>query len=155
MEKLFSFIQLKSRRSAWTFFVCSLLLLIIGIIRIPAMNSIAKIHSSNAEYYMIAGWIFISLIYLSIATLALFTERGKMAILNIESSPLNKRGVFWYLKFLIACYALAVASLMVTLVAAIWAMGPDVTDVLMGRNGMYISILFMAIWSPLVYRKLV
>lgn len=156
MTRILSLFQIKTVRSAWVFFVGSGLLFVFGVyqaFKAPLIPS-----GDPGAYFVMASlslWLLVAGLYMGIASLALFSEKGRAYIEVQEQMPIKgNRGVLWFLKFLFACFAAAFATIMLLGVLALPFAGFSGFEALFSSNsGLYLLVAGL-VWSPLIFRFL-
>ena len=101
------------------------------------------------------AWFVVTSLYMAVASWALFSTNGKRYIKNQEQIPIKgNRTLLWYIKFLFACYAAALATVMVLGVLLFPVVGPVALEAPFTKHGGTYLLFSGLIWSPLIFRHL-
>ena len=156
MTRILSLFQIKTVRSAWVFLFGSALLFIFGAYQVALSPAYAPGDPRrNFEFTFLSFWFLIAGIYIAIASWALFSAKGRKYLEAQEQIPIRgNRTILWYLKFLLACYAAAFATLTLLGVLLLPFAGYAGLEAMVSTNsGLYFLITGL-VWSPLIFRYL-
>lgn len=156
MTRILSLFQIKTVRSAWVFLIGSGLLFIFGAFQVVTDPQLPEEESAKYfEIIFLSFWFFVSGAYMAIASWALFSEKGRAYLKAQEQVPIKgNRSILWFLKFLFACYAAAIATVMLLAVLALPFAGYAGLDAMLSHNsGVYFLVVGL-FWSPLIFRYL-
>jgi hypothetical protein len=156
MTRILGLFQIKTVRSAWVFLFGSALLFLFGIFQMvmfPAHT--ASDPGRDFEITFLSFWFLIAGIYMAVASWALFSARGREYLEAQELIPIKgNRTILWYIKFLFACYAAALATMMFLGVLSLPFAGFAGLEAMFSSNfGLYMLIAGL-VWSPLIFRHL-
>ena len=152
MIRILKLFQIQTIRSAWFFLFGSGILFIFGIYQ----QHIYTKNTLNSETPFFTFWLFITAIYFLIASWALFSKKGKSYLTLHEKVALkNKKSIFWYFKFLFACYGAAFGTIMLLGVIALPFVGASTMSSMYNSSntGMYFLVSGL-VWSPLIFKYL-
>ena len=153
MQRILYFLQIKTIRSAWVFLFGSGLLFIFGIYQLIAYPQIFS--ESPTKYFEIvffSFWFLVTSTYIAIGCWALFSNKGKEHLKEQEKTAI-KRNIFWFFKFLFACYAAAFATIMLLGVVSYPFVGHEGFLFSSPNRGIYFLISGL-VWSPLIFKNL-
>ena len=155
MQRILHFLQIKTIRSAWVFLVGTGLMFLFGIyllIKYPQIFS-----ESPTQYFELIFfplWFLITSTYMAIGYWALFSDKGKEHLKTQEKTAIKgSRNIFWFFKFLFACYAAAFATIMFLGVVLLPFLGNESFLFFRPNQGIYFLVCGL-IWSPLIFKYL-
>jgi len=92
---------------------------------------------------------------MAIACWALFSKKGQSYLKAQEQIPIKgNRGILWFIKFIFACYAAALATIMLFSILTLPFTGYSVQEAMFSHQiGLYLLITGL-VWSPLIFRYL-
>jgi hypothetical protein len=156
MTRILTLFQIKTVRSAWVFFFGSALLVLFGAYQAatsPAYPSGDPRRDFDITF--LSFWFVIGAVYMGIASWALFSEKGRRYLEAQEQIPIKgNRTILWYIKFLFACYAAALATMMFLGVLSLPFAGFAGLEAMFSPNiGLYLLVAGL-VWSPLIFRYL-
>ena len=154
--RILNIFQIKTVRSAWIFLASSGVMLVFGIYQILIAWSSYPINNSIASIRIISFlfWFLVPSAYIAISSWALFSNEGYAHLTIQEKIPIRgNRTILWYIKFLFACYAAALATMMLLGIILLPFISYAGLDIMFDHNNLYQFIIGLA-WSPLIYRYL-
>lgn len=156
MTRVLWFFQIKTVRSAWVFLLGSVLLMLWGAyIGLSGLREAPDHPEIGLEIIFFGVWFAVTGIYISIASWALFSEKGRIYLSEQEKIPIKgNRSFGWFLKFLFGCYAAAFASIMLFGVLALPFIGFRGFDVMFSQDFLLYALPVGIAWSPIIYRYL-
>lgn len=156
MTHILALFQIKTVRSAWVFLIGSGIMFIFGAYQ-GISNFTFSLNDPDGQIktILLLPWVIVTGLYISIASWALYSVKGRSFLESQEQIPIKgNRTILWYIKFLFACYASALATLMLLGVLALPFVGHVVLDSMFSHNsGMYFLLAGFT-WSPLIFRHL-
>ena len=155
MQKILHFLQIKTIRSAWVFLVGSGLMFLFGIYQLIKYPQIfSESPTQYFEFVFFPLWFLITSTYMAIGYWALFSNKGKEHLKEQEKTTLKgNRNIFWFFKFLFACYGAAFATIMFLGVVALPFGGSEGFIFSSPNRGIYVLICGL-VWSPLIFKYL-
>jgi hypothetical protein len=150
MTRILSLFQIKTVRSAWVFLAGSGLLFAFGVYQAVTAPKDLEIPTAFLMF-----WFLVSLTYMVIASWALISKKGRSYLKAQEQIPIKgNRGVLWFIKFLFACYAASLATIMLLSILTLPFAGYSVQQAMFGPFiGLYLFITGL-VWAPLIFRYL-
>ncbi len=150
MTRILSLLQIQTLRSAWVFLAGSGLLFFFGV-----YQALDIYQYPHFEITFFAFWFLVTGIYMVVTSWVLFSEKGRMYLKAQEQIQIKgNRGLLWLIKFIFACYAAAIATIMLLGIMALPIAGYAGFDIMLSPNrGMYLLFAGL-IWSPLFFRYL-
>ncbi len=155
MQRIVNFLQIKTIRSAWVFLIGSGLLFLFGVFQLITYPQILSEPSTKYfEFAFFSIWFLVTATYMAIGCWALFTKNGKEHLkAQEEIVTKGKRNIFWFFKFLFACYAAAFATIMFLGVVLLPFIGNEGFLFSSPNQGLYFLIIGL-VWSPLIFKYL-
>lgn len=107
------------------------------------------------EITFFSFWFLVVGAYMAIAGWALFSTKGREFLEAEQQMPTRgNRTVLWYLKFLLACYAAAFATMLLLGILSLPFAGYASLEAMFSPSaGLYLLIAGL-VWSPLIFRHL-
>ena len=152
MTRILKLFQIHTFRSAWVFLIGSGILFIYGLYQ----SLIYTNQILNLEITFFAFWFLICATYIAIASWGLFSKEGKIYLESQEKIILkNKKNIYWYFKFLFACYAAAFATMILLGVISLPFTGHSGFDAVLNspNRGLYLLVCGL-IWAPQIFKNL-
>ena len=150
MTRILGLFQIKTVRSAWVFLVGSGLLFIFG-----AYLAATAPQDHKTPIAFLSFWFFVSLTYMAIASWVLFSKEGRNYLKAQEQIPIKgNRGILWFLKFLFACFAASLATIMLLSFLTLPFTSYSVQEAMFGPLSRFYLLIIGLIWSPLIFRYL-
>ena len=157
MQRILTFLQIKTTRSAWVFLLGSGLLFLFGIYQLVMYPEIiTKPSIIYFERIFFTFWFLITATYIAIGYWAIFSEKGKEHIKAQEKITIeDKRNILWYFKFLFACYAASLGTMIALIVILLPFIGFSGADGVFGspNQGVYLLVSGL-VWSPFIFKHL-
>lgn len=156
MTQLLSLLQIKTVRSAWVFLVGSALMFVFGAYQavVSSAHALAEARS-HFDILFFAVWFFLTGAYVGIASWALYSTEGRAFLVAQENVPVKgNRTVFWYLKFLFACYAAAFATLFLWGILSLPFAGYVGLEAMMSPESGFYFLAAGLVWAPMIFRYL-
>lgn len=112
-------------------------------------------NTSGFAVTLLAPWFLISGSYIAIALWTLFSARGQRYLAIEQETIANaQRDVIWYVRFLIACYAAAIASMILLGILALPFAEYRVLEAMSQPYGGFYFLFLGFLWSPVIFRYL-
>lgn len=156
MTRILSLFQIKTVRSAWIFLIGSGLMFAFGAYQAFTSHAFPLGDPrGNLEVTFFLFWFVVLGAYISVASWALFSVKGRAYLSTQAKIPIRgNRTVLWYIKFLFACYAAAFATMMLLGVLSLPFVGYAGLEAMFSpSSGLNLLITGLA-WSPLIFRYL-
>lgn len=152
MERILGLLQLGSRRAAKIFLVGSATLFLYGAYQ-ALVYGISGTGVLGLPFF--ALWFVVTGGGVGVAVWALFSERGRSSVAAVgRRTVAGRRGVLWYLKFFLACYAAALATVIVGSVMAMPFIGSSgLSGAEESKFGFYLLLAAIG-WAPVMFRYL-
>jgi len=156
MKRILSLFQIKTVRSAWVFLVGSGLMLAFGaymVLTSPTYPPDGPMGNFEVTFFFF--WLAVLGSYVLIASWALFSVRGRAYLAEQEQITIKgNRTILWYIKLLFACYASALATMILLGVLSLPFAGYAGLEAMLSPNsGLYLLIAGL-VWSPLIFQRL-
>ena len=157
MQRILNFLQVKTIRSARVFLIGSGLLFVFGVYQLVMYPQIlSEPATKHFQIIFFSFWFLVTATYVVIGYWALFTKKGKEHLKAQEKILIKgSRNIFWYFKFLFACYAAGLGTLIASDVLLLPFVGLSGIDGIFGshKKGLFLLVSGL-VWSPLIFRYL-
>lgn len=157
MQRILNFLQVKTIRSAKVYLIGSEILFFFGIYQLVMHPQILSEPSiKHFEITFFSFWFLVTATYVVIGCWTLLTEKGKEHLKVREKIVIKgNRNIIWYFKFLFACYAAALGTMIALVVLLLPFVGFSGIDGVFGspKQGLYLLVSGL-VWSPLIFRNL-
>jgi hypothetical protein len=155
MSHLLSLFQIKTVRSAWVFLFGSGLMFLFGIYQAASFSVYSPSAESGFGAVFFSVWFVVIGAYMALASWGLWSANGRAFLIAQERIPVRgNRTVFWYLKFLFACYAAAFGTVFLCGVLSLAFIGTAGLEAMFKPEGGFYLLAAGLAWSPLVFRYL-
>lgn len=156
MERILDFLQINTPRAAKVLLTGAVALFVAGIFTCrEALQS--GLYSESLSYLITfySIWFLVTGAYISLGGWALLSGKGRnyLSKAEKESAP-GRHGFFWYLRFLFACFGIALATIVLMSTVFLLLLGPIVLHKLFVTDGGIYVTAFALLWAPFIYKYL-
>ena len=153
MTKILAIFQITTKRSAWAFLFGSVLLFLFGIYQVLfAITPLSDTPNGSFIVNLFSIWFLVTGIYIVISIWALFSAKGRNYLELQESRPKTKP-IVWYAKFLFACFAASLATVILCSTLLLPFLGHTGFDAFVEYLGLLILLIGL-LWSPVIFKYL-
>lgn len=148
MRTILLIFQITTVRSAWMFLVFSAGFLL-GVLYLVFTE--ADFVEGDPFVWVHRGAVAVLSVYVGVAGFALFTEKGRKIVSELERTP-RERTVIWYVKAFFACYAVA-GAVFIILMPVTMIFGEAGDEFLVEYFYLFWGVAMLAAF-PLIYKYL-